>query len=217
MAMTTEQLSRLAGIAAKRYARACWWADPRDLEQQAVLEGLRALRTFDTRVGTSPEQYVWKAMMVGVKDHFLWRESAVATGGTKHRPGETARGQVRESLFTDGGNKSRGAHSSLGDDAEVKEEVLFAINRDVGPSVAADDLYDDAAWLARVRGRLEALAEEEGGGNTLRVLLGEASAKEVAEVREAPVSRVYGQSSRLRGAVSVDGELYALMRERRGE
>lgn len=231
-AITPERVTQLAAKATRRYARACWWADPQDLKQGAELAALEALCTFDADVGAAPEQYVWKAIVLALKRQ-LWLDSTPATGGTKHRPEEAAKGLTRYVPPPDvtGGTASgegtpglEDATAALGMSGEADIFALRGVvqaahtNEAVWAPPAVDRLYEDQEWLARVQARLTGLAAEAtgpGSANTLAVVLGEASAAEVAEVRGVKKQAVYAQSSALRGHIGADETLYALMRERR--
>ncbi len=216
MTLREEDVSRLAATAARRYARKCWWSDREDLQQVAELAALEALRRYDARVGAAPEQYVWRAIVLAVARQ-LWLDSTPATGGTKHRPGASSRGLFRSPLSapTDDTEDDWSASAHEAKLSAAAERVGLGS----GSATPPDDLYEDARWLARVRARLHEVAAEvvasPGAANTLRVLSGEASAKDVADVRGTTVGRVHRESFALRAALGADAVLYDLIRQKR--
>lgn len=189
--MNTEQAQHLVTVAARRYARKCWWADPDDLRQVGHLAVVQARRTYDLRVGVTPVQYYWRAILFSMS-RYLWKESAPVSGGG-HRPELALKGCVRASL----------------DDPAVGPRQVDALT--------PEDRVEDARWLARVQAQLGALAREDGAGgaNVLAVLLEHAPAQELADVRGTRLHAIYRATSELRRRVSNDEALYELMRERR--
>jgi len=76
--MTKDELSiamDVAQKAARRYARRCWWADVKDLEQEATLATVKAARTFDPTVGVPFAGYAWRAAILALKP-YLWKMSS---------------------------------------------------------------------------------------------------------------------------------------------
>lgn len=76
--MTKDELAvaeRVARKAAKRYARRCWWADVKDLEQEALLATVKAAGTFDPSVGVPFAGYAWRAAVLALKP-YLWKQSS---------------------------------------------------------------------------------------------------------------------------------------------
>lgn len=71
-------------LAARRYARRCWWASGDDLIQTGWMAVLTSLPNFDPLVGVPVEAFVYKAVVFAMKRH-LWGESSPVSGGW-HRP-----------------------------------------------------------------------------------------------------------------------------------
>jgi DNA-directed RNA polymerase specialized sigma24 family protein len=76
------------------------------------------------------------------------------------------------------------------------------------------ETYEDAEWCASVRARLGLLAD--GDADVVGVLLEETTPAAVAAARGLPVARVYAAVATARRRATMDGELYALMRDKKG-
>lgn len=210
MAMKQSEVERLATVVAKKMKAVVWWADFDDLTQCAQLAAAEAARTWDARVGVPEGPYVYNAMQKAVY-RATCHASTPATGGTSHRP-EVVKGLRRAPLEVQPGGYAPERY-----EAKVSRAAAEHVHG-VEP-VAVDDLYADADWLARVQARLTEVAKSvgPGGANALRVILGDATAAEVAEVRGVVPATVHAQSSALRKAISSDEVLYELIVERREE
>lgn len=213
--MDNAEVLRLVRTAVKRYARACWWANAEDLAQVGALAVIEARKSFDPNVGATETQYYWRAINFRIS-RYLWAESTPVSGGT-HRPRESLTGITRQSF--EGALDDDDAEGPRGQQLNA---ALFAerarANGGGWLPEAADTTLDDAAWLARVRARLEQLAVAEyggGGRSLLRVLLGEVPTEDVAAAYDAPVPEVWRAMRRLRHRLRRDEDLYALMHERR--
>lgn len=186
MTLNDQEAQKLVSTAARRYARACWWADQDDLMQEGHAAIASARKDYDPSVGVAPEQYFWRAVVFAMK-RALWSMSTPVTGGS-HRPRESYAGLTRTALD--------------GFDAPTA-------------SPPADVALDDARWRKRVRDRLLRLSWSVlEDGRTHRVLLGEATPERMAEARREKVGVVYGRAAKLRSAAVADSELYSLMQER---
>ncbi len=188
--MNQEEISRLASVAAKRYARSCWWADLDDLTQVGELAGVLAARSFDTKVGATPQQYLWRAITFAIA-RACWRDSAPVSGGG-HRPRESLTGLRRADVATLDADGAAELHAHV---------------------PTPEKSYAEAEWRARVREQILALVD--GDSAILDVVLdGELPAK-AAQRRGLDVRKVAAAVRNFRGRAEMDATLYELLLEQR--
>ena len=147
--MTKDELDvalEVSKKAARRYARRCWWADVKDLEQEAVLATVKAAGTFDPAVGVPFAGYAWRAAILALKP-YLWRQSSPVSASWGNIIGRKLEGLQRA-------------------------EVDLTIPDDRGDP---DTVLDDKRWCEQVWRRAVAL-DLSGGLAIEVLLLGEKSA-----------------------------------------
>ena len=78
MPLTKRQLKEItnnAGKATSRYMRQCWWADPKDMKQEAIAAQLKAAPNWDRQCGVPFGAYLWRVAVLSIRN-WLWRASA---------------------------------------------------------------------------------------------------------------------------------------------
>ncbi len=93
--MDTEELLKIATIAARRYARRVWWAKEEDMRQEALVAVLKARETFDPTHGAPFGAYALRAAMLAIRP-YLWKNSSPVSESWHKLP--TLRGVHRAPL-----------------------------------------------------------------------------------------------------------------------
>lgn len=78
-------LQRVVEAAAARYAARCWWADVKDLEQEAWTVALEAQKHYDPAkaAGAPLEAYVWRAVVIQLSI-YLRKQSAPVSASSNY-------------------------------------------------------------------------------------------------------------------------------------
>ncbi len=77
-------IDSIVNKAARRYARRVWWADRNELVQEGWLAAIQAQRTWSPTGKAGFRWYVWRSVVVALRN-FLLRESApVKIGASRH-------------------------------------------------------------------------------------------------------------------------------------
>jgi DNA-directed RNA polymerase specialized sigma24 family protein len=71
----SEEMVRIATVAARRYRRKVWWASMDDMKQEALVAVIKAKETFNPDVGVSFGAYAYRAALYAIKP-MLWRASS---------------------------------------------------------------------------------------------------------------------------------------------
>ena len=72
-------------VAAKKYKRRCWWVDVEDLTQEAWPTMLRAKMTFDPSTGVPEQAYLWRAVVIRLKN-YVWSLSSPVSANDGEKP-----------------------------------------------------------------------------------------------------------------------------------
>lgn len=185
----------IAHTVAVYYARKCWWSDAQDLEQEAMVECLRALRAFDPDLGTPVKSYLFTAARRAIVNYLLAQSSPVS-----------ARSGHRSVLV--------GLHAADLDLHAAEGEHATACRPELHVSATADSDYDYARWRAAVATRIEAVIGRPCAELSIPVILGLARSSEVAEAMQVPVATVYSATARAKSAIGDDVVLWELWRWR---
>lgn len=188
------RLEKVVRLAARRYARKCWWADPAELEQEAWRWACEAAQTFDPDYGAPLEAYVWRAIINRLWI-YLWGVSAPVSesqhhlkdlAGVLHTPleVENASGQV---VQTDGLNDRRPLPDEQADYNRWREALQQAVR---GAILSGRD-----GWLAYA------------------VLVREAQPAKVAAAHKVSVERVYDATNKARERLCGSYRLLTLWRQ----
>ena len=177
------ELLKLMRCAARRYKRKCWWADQRELEQQAALALVEAHRSYDPQTGIPFEGYAWRAVINQLHGAVL-RESAPVSASAHKLP--DLKGLFREAL-----------DEGLVDPRADPYRVLAALQREARVRSALDEI----------------LSGERDHQIARDVLLREMEPREVARWRRVPVQRVYAVVRRVKNRIGKSYACWMLWRE----
>lgn len=173
---------------ARRYAVRVWWADEKELVQEAWLAILTALRPggpYVQECGVPRTAYAWRAAVLHLRE-FLWRQSA---------PVRAPHHKLKE---------LRGVHR-----AEVTEESIVTFE---DPA----QLLEEKRWTESVRSQVHYLLDKLGAdsGVAARVVVHEEEPAEVARDLALPTSHVYRTARAARTMMSDNAMLHQLLKER---
>jgi DNA-directed RNA polymerase specialized sigma24 family protein len=184
-------IDRVTAEVTSRYSAACWWADRRDMVQEAWTECLKAMGQFDPSRGTLA------AYLNGVCVHairrYLWWESSPCSGGW-HRP-EEQRTQRRAGL-----------------DIPAAEPDGVRLTP-VAPLVSHDtphDVVSQAEWRQRVQVELSRLTQD---NDAVAILSEELTPSDLSGVTGLPTSHYYSKVRRLRQTIMFSPQMLDLLRE----
>lgn len=200
MKQIEQQMGDIARSVSGKYARRCWWADPRDLEQQAWEILLDFKVNYAPRVDGTDEidpskfgNYAHRAVMRQLS-RYLWRQSSPVSL-SDHDCAAAVAGTLRKAPTT---------HPVSG------SELL------VGQDTRQDSLYLSELTRRRVRSRVVALC----GGVVdpwveagLEVVVDGEKPGEVALRHGLPSYGLYRQVSWMRSRIAGDRELRAWLRD----
>lgn len=176
-------VANVAARVAARYARRVFWADRDDLEQEAMVAGYSALRTWDAACGVPLAGYVWSAcskqlgryaLKTGSPVSASWKRAPELVGS--HRA-ELDEGMIEgtpwsDELLVDADWKFR-----------VHEQLEFVLNA---------GNHGDAAW---------------------KVLVDEQKPAAVAEELGLPIAHVYKATERARERIARNALLFDMLKE----
>lgn len=180
-----EKVARLARVAARRYKRRCWWADVKDLEQEAWVAAMLAKRSWKSDRGTPFEAYAWVAMVRWMRGYLLRNSSpaSVPWGALEAAKGLRSAGEVKEST------------------------------PDPDPSPEASVV--EAYWRRAVRRAFRDVAVEVDAAGLAEALLDDEKFRSSAYAERvgARVEGVYREKEKLMGAARGDRKLRRVLRE----
>ncbi len=116
---------------ARRYQRRMWWVDGEDLEQEAWLAQLTALRTYDPQEGGFGG-YAWRAALYACQRFVLQASAPVSA---QHDPTELI-GLFREALINDEHVAPESVEEVL-DEARLAHRVRMRLQELLGAEVLA--------------------------------------------------------------------------------
>lgn len=178
------EAANIAARVANRYARRVFWADPDDLEQEAMVAALNAVQLYDESMGIPFAAYVARACMRQVGRAVLRASAPVSS----RRRDKRLIGLQRVPLCEELEEAAPWADAVLVDadwKFRVHEQLDFVLNAGQG----------DQARVA------------------LRVLLDEEKPARVAEELGLPVARVYKITERARSRLAGNECLFHMLKE----
>jgi hypothetical protein len=185
-----EIIEQAAARVAHKYARRCWWSDPRELRQEATAAMLGAVPGFDPSKASRPGQAEAFFYRVGLRalHNFTWR-SGSPLSETDHNLRLLA-GVTR---------------------APVEEAAELPV---LAPW--ADEIIANGAHLAELRAALAEVLGQLGEDEELAraVLLRDGKPEDVAVLYGVERRRVYRATALARRFIMDDLQLYELWKER---
>lgn len=140
---------RLIKVAAGRYARKSWWAEPQELYQTGALAVCRALRTYDPEQGPRVP-YVWRAIVLAMSNA-LWKESSPVHTRSNHKPDQQYT-RVELVIGDPAEDDTRGRHFA------ASSEHAWYVAGFAAPPATPDEEAMRHAHADRVRRRLGEIA-----------------------------------------------------------
>lgn len=179
-------MHKVARSVARRMARKCWWADVEDLQQEALLEMLKARPRFDPRVGVPLEAFLRKAAYDAVGRALL--KSSAPVSASWHKMKELV-GLHRAAVDINEADLQPWADTVLAQ----KEWTVRTRKR-----------------LAKI---LQRHMEETDAAMVLRVVLNEEAPKKVAADNSVAPARVYALRRKASLLILQDWQCYHLWKE----